>query len=189
MDLVFFGIQGCGKGTQAKKLAAQFGYSIFEAGGALRAIAARATPLGEKVKSYIDEGNLVPHEIIMEVVQDFIANVAAGTQVIFDGIPRDMDQKRDFDTIMTAQGREFRCVNLVLDEDKAFQRIMERSRVEGRADDASVEKIRRRFDIFNEKTSPVIFSYYEAGKVTEVDADKSVDAVYEELLSDLGLSA
>ena len=73
MDLVFFGIQGSGKGTQAKKLAAEFGYDIFEAGGELRKIAASGSELGHLVKSTIDQGHLVPHEIIMQVVKEAIA--------------------------------------------------------------------------------------------------------------------
>src|SRR3989338_6078654 len=68
IDLVFFGIQGSGKGTQAKKLASEFGYDIFEAGGELRKIAASGSELGKTVKSFIDQGHLVPFEIIMQVV-------------------------------------------------------------------------------------------------------------------------
>ena len=74
MDLVLFGIQGSGKGTQAKRLATEKGYEIFEAGGALRKISASGTSLGEKVKSFIDVGKLVPHEIIMDVLKEAIAS-------------------------------------------------------------------------------------------------------------------
>ncbi len=74
MDLVLFGIQGSGKGTQAKKLAAEYGYNIFEAGAELRKIASSDSPLGRRVKGYIDQGHLVPHTIIMEVVAAAIAD-------------------------------------------------------------------------------------------------------------------
>src|SRR6185295_10510811 len=99
MDLVFFGIQGSGKGTQAKKLAAEFGYDIFEAGGELRKIAASGSELGKTVKNYIDEGHLVPHEIIMEVVKEAIGKRPKDQKILFDGIPRDDNQMRDFDAI------------------------------------------------------------------------------------------
>ena len=82
MDLVFFGIQGSGKGTQAKTLAEEFGYYIFEAGGELRKIKASGTELGELVKKYIDNGELVPFEIIMEVVNEAVAAVPADPTTI-----------------------------------------------------------------------------------------------------------
>src|ERR1035437_7262649 len=100
MDLIFFGIQGSGKGTQAKKLASAFGYDIFEAGGELRAIAATVTELGRTVKAHIDAGHLVPHAIVMQVVRVAILRRPREQKMLFDGIPRDLEQMRDFDAIM-----------------------------------------------------------------------------------------
>lgn len=181
MDLLFFGIQGSGKGTQAKKLAAEQGYYIFEAGGELRTIAASGSELGNTVKSYIDEGHLVPHEIIMQVVKEAILAQPADQQILFDGIPRDEDQKADFDSIMQEVGRDFTCVHFLLDRDEAMERIRGRAEIEGRADDADEEKVHRRMDLFTEKTMPVIHAYSEAGKVVEVNAAAEVDEVYETL--------
>lgn len=181
MDLVFFGIQGSGKGTQAKKLAAEFGYDIFEAGGELRKIAASGSKLGETVKSYIDQGHLVPHEIIMEVVKAAVGMRPTSTKILFDGIPRDLDQMRDFDAIMKAAGRDFRCIHFLLDAREAEKRILGRAKAEGRADDANNEIIRRRMSTFSGKTLPVIEKYVQAKKVAEVSADRGVDEVYLEL--------
>src|SRR6185295_16910480 len=111
MDLVLFGIQGSGKGTQAKKLAADFGYDIFEAGGELRKIAASGSELGKTVKSYIDQGHLVPHEIIMQVVDEAIRARPKTQKILFDGIPRDEAQMKDFDAIMKKAGRDVRCIH------------------------------------------------------------------------------
>lgn len=181
MDLVFFGIQGSGKGTQAKKLAAELGYDIFEAGGELRKIAASGTDLGARVKSTIDHGHLVPHEIIMQVVAEAIALRPKTTTILFDGIPRDREQKKDFDDAMRAAGREFRCLHFLLNADEAEKRILGRAEQEGRADDANTEIIRRRMRTFTEKTLPIIGEYEKEGKVTEIRADRGVDAVYAEL--------
>lgn len=181
MDLVFFGIQGSGKGTQAKKLAAEFGYDIFEAGGELRKIAASGSELGATVKSYIDQGHLVPHEIIMQVVKEAIASRPKGVQILFDGIPRDVDQMRDFDVIMQDAGRDFRCIHFLLDPEEAKNRILGRAKAEGRADDADTEIIQRRMKTFTDKTLPVIRRYETAGKVSEIDAKSSVDAIYSTL--------
>lgn len=181
MDLVFFGIQGSGKGTQAKKLAAEFGYDIFEAGGELRKIAASGTELGKTVKSYIDQGHLVPHEIIMQVVAAAIGARPKTTKILFDGIPRDDAQMKDFDSVMQKAGREFRCIHFVLDTEEATNRILGRAKAEGRADDANLDIIRRRMGTFEEKTRPVIAKYAHAGKVSDISAKNGVDEVYTEL--------
>ena len=112
MDIAFFGIQGSGKGTQAKMLAEEFGYYIFEAGGELRKIKASGTELGETVKNYIDNGELVPFEIIMKVVNEAVAGISADQKILFDGIPRDLDQMKAFDDIMSnAGGSSSACIS------------------------------------------------------------------------------
>lgn len=181
MDLVFFGIQGSGKGTQAKKLAAEYGYDIFEAGGELRKIAGSGTELGTTVKSYIDQGHLVPHEIIMQVVAAAIAARPQTTKILFDGIPRDEAQMKDFNAVMEKAGREFRCIHFLLDAAAAENRILGRAQQEGRADDANTEIIRRRMATFTGKTLPVIATYKDSGKVTEISADRGVEEIYADL--------
>jgi adenylate kinase len=181
MDLVFFGIQGSGKGTQAKQLAAELGYYIFEAGGELRKIKASGSELGETIKSYIDNGELVPFEIIMQVVKEAIAAVPADQKILFDGIPRDADQMNAFDQILSESGREFTCVHILLDKEEALERIKGRAEIEGRADDADQEKVLRRMELFLEKTMPVIKKYEGEGKVIEIDGKGSVDEIYERI--------
>lgn len=186
MDLVFFGIQGSGKGTQAKRLAEELGYYIFEAGGELRKIKASGTELGDLVKKYIDYGELVPFEIIMEVVNEAVTSVPDDQQILFDGIPRDEDQMKAFDKILADSGREFRCIHILLDKDEAIQRIEGRAAQEGRADDRDLEKVLRRMDLFVEKTMPVITEYENAGKVIEIDGKGSVDEIYARIKQGIG---
>jgi len=181
MDLVFFGIQGSGKGTQAKMLAEEYGYYIFEAGGELRKIKASGSELGDLVKQYIDNGELVPFEIIMKVVGEAVAAVPADQQILFDGIPRDEEQMRGFDQTLIDAGRQFHCVHILLDKDEAVERIKGRAEKEGRADDADQEKVLRRMDLFAEKTMPVIETYASAGKIIEVDGEGSVEEIYERI--------
>ncbi len=178
MDLLLFGIQGSGKGTQAKRLAKDFGYYIFEAGGELRKIAASGSELGQTVKSYIDHGKLVPHEIIMKVVQEAIESLPKDQKILFDGIPRDDAQMRDFDAIMKAQNRPFRAIHLELDPEEGVKRILGRAKQEGRADDANEDIIRRRMNTFVEKTMPVIEAYRKWGIVTDIAGDRPMDDVY-----------
>lgn len=189
MDLILFGIQGSGKGTQAKRLARKLGYQVFEAGGALRAMAASGTPLGDTVKSYIDAGHLVPHEIIMRVAKEAIARFPRETPILFDGLPRDRDQQHDFDVMMAELGRQFRCVRLKLDEDEAMRRIQGRAVAEGRTDDAREEVIRKRMGIYREKTSPVADAYAERGLLQDVDASGDMDEVFDRLLQAIPVAA
>lgn len=178
MDIVLFGIQGSGKGTQARKLCSEFGYALFEAGGALRAIAATDTPLGKTVKEHIDAGHHVSQDIIMEVVAAFIAELPEGKAVVFDGIPRNMGQKDAFDALMANDEREFRCVELIVDEEAAVRRILGRAKIEGRIDDANEDAIRRRIALFHEKTQPVIDAYRAEGVLADVDGEGTMDEVY-----------
>lgn len=187
MDLVVFGIQGSGKGTQAKRLAAEHGYDIFEAGGELRKIAAQNSVLGAKVKSFIDVGKLVPHEIIIAAVTEAVAKRPKDQKILFDGIPRDREQMRDFNALMVQQGRSFRCLHLHLDPEEGVRRILKRATIEGRADDAAEETIRKRMALFTEKTLPVIQSYAADGKVVEVEGTGTMDDIYARITTALGL--
>ena len=178
MDLVFFGIQGSGKGTQAKKLAAERNYYIFEAGAELRSIAATDTELGNTVKSYIDEGHLVPHEIIMKVVKAAILAQPKHQKILFDGIPRDEDQMNDFNAIMKEVGRDFYCINILLDKEEAMERIRQRAEEQGRVDDADEEKVKRRISLFEEKTMPVIRTYTDNDQMVQISGSGTIDEVY-----------
>ncbi|TSC80677.1 MAG: adenylate kinase [Candidatus Peregrinibacteria bacterium Gr01-1014_25] len=178
MDILLFGIQGSGKGTQARKLAAERGYRIFEAGAELRRIAASDTDLGRSVKATIDAGHHVSQEIIMEVVERFLSALPPDAAVLFDGIPRNLGQQEAFDALMARLSRTFRCLELRVDEEAAIKRILGRAALEGRNDDANEESIRRRIGLFHEKTQPVIDIYRARDMVVDIDGDGTVGDVY-----------
>ncbi len=178
MDLVLFGIQGSGKGTQAKRLAAEFDYEIFEAGQALRDIAAGNTPLGKEVAAIIDKGNLVPFNVIINVVESIVHATPAHQKILFDGIPRDLDQMAEFNRIMKSCGREFQCVQLSIPKETAIERLQKRAQEQGRLDDMHIEYIERRIGIFMEKTMRVVKSYEADGNMTVLNGLGSPDEVY-----------
>lgn len=178
MDLVVFGIQGSGKGTQAKKLAEEFGYALFETGAALRKMASEDTELGRSVKRTIDAGHHVSSDTVMDVLRAALASCPKGTPMIFDGIPRNLEQMTLFDAVLEEHQRTFRCLVLTVDEERALQRILKRAETENRADDASEEAIRRRMALFHEKTEPVISAYRARGWVADVDGEGTVEEVY-----------
>lgn len=186
MDLLLFGIQGGGKGTQAKKLVDRFGFHHFEPGRVFREMAVSGTELGKTVASYIDQGSLVPHEIVIRVLTEAISGVEGGKPILFDGIPRDADQKRDFEGIMSQLGREFRCIEIVVDEELAIARILQRGKEQGRKDDQDEAFIRKRMGWTKEKTQPIIEEYRALGKVATIDGDAPVDEVFGRIVDAMG---
>lgn len=183
MDLVLFGIQGSGKGTQAKRLAAEFDYTIFEAGNALREMASLSTPLGEEVATYIDKGNLVPFKIIINVVESIVHATPAHQKILFDGIPRDLDQMGEFNRIMRECGRDFQCIQLSIPKETAIERLKKRANEFGRLDDLHLEYIERRIGIFTDTTMRVVEHYRTAGNLTVVDGLGSTDDVFARLVA------
>lgn len=199
MDLVLFGMQGSGKGTQSQRIAEHCNLEVFETGGQLRRLAAEESELGKKVKGIIESGRLVPTEVVMEIIADFFHNLPAGKSALFDGIPRSDDQKEQFDTLMTKEGRSFKGLLIELSEAEAVKRLTTRrlcpqcktiypaayagttcekdnSTLVTRQDDTP-EAIRVRLDTFLEKTVPVIDAYKVEGKMLIVDGEKSIDDV------------
>lgn len=172
MDLILFGIQGSGKGTQAKILAEKYGFSIFETGAELRKIRAEDSELGHTVREIIDRGDLVTNSIVMEIVENFLKNISAETRVLFDGLPRSFEQKETFDALLKTKNREAQGIFLTVPRDEAIARMLER----GRADDTQ-EVIERRLQNYETETLPVIEAYEQEGKMTRVNGFQPIEAV------------
>lgn len=207
MDYVLFGMQGSGKGTQSKFLAAQKNLAVFETGAELRRLAKEESELGLKIKSIIEAGNLVPSEVVMEIIQDFISKLPEGQAALFDGIPRSEEQKGLFDALMQEEGRDFTGVLIEITEEEALKRLTTRrvcsscktaypafyekeaceacgGELVTRKDDTP-EAIRVRLDTFLQKTVPVIEEYKAADKMIVVNGQQDIEAVTQELLGQL----
>ena len=98
MDLIFFGMQGAGKGTLGKVVSSKFNMTIFETGAALRQLAQEDSELGKKIKSIIEAGHLVSNGIVMEIVEDFVNKLENDSPILFDGIPRSVEQAKTLNT-------------------------------------------------------------------------------------------
>ncbi|MFA5854834.1 MAG: nucleoside monophosphate kinase [Candidatus Gracilibacteria bacterium] len=203
MDLVLFGIQGSGKGTQSTEICKHCNLDVFETGAELRRIAGEETELGHKVKSIIEAGNLVPTEVVMEIIKDFLSHLPTGANALFDGIPRSIEQKEQFDALMQSEGREFNGLLIDLSEEEALNRLTTRRICEKckatypafytkdsceacggalitRKDDTP-DAIRTRLDTFSQKTLPVINLYKTQGKMLTVDGKKSIEDVTKDI--------
>lgn len=185
MDLLLFGIQGSGKGTQAKMLAEQYGCMWFDTGAELRKLSETDTPLGRAIAGKIDHGNLVTNEITMEMTRASMLEVSPGQKVLFDGIPRYMEQKITFDAMLKEMGREVRGITIDVDEEAAIKRILERGKTSGRPDDQEEEFIRNRIAWSKKKTFPVIAAYESEGILARVDGNGTPEEVHKRVLAAL----
>lgn len=183
MDYFFFGIQGSGKGTQTRLLAEEFNLPVFETGAELRAMAASGTELGDRVKEIIEAGHLVPTEIVMEIVAEFLDNHQEAETIIFDGIPRSKDQQEQLHELLSEYGRDFTAVFIHLSDEEAMTRLLAR----GRSDDKP-ESIERRIKNFYEKTTPILEFYKERDAFIEVEGEQTIEEVYADIKSSLELN-
>ncbi len=175
-DLILIGIQGSGKGTQAKIIAEKYGYEIFETGGALRAIAASGSELGKRVKAIMNAGNLVSNEIVMEIVADFIEQNTTDKPIIFDGIPRSEEQRISLEALLREKNRDFEVLAIELSETEAFSRMFKRAEIEGRADDNETA-MKKRIANFYEFTEPLLTHWQKDGKLLQVCGEHPIDEV------------
>jgi adenylate kinase len=205
MDIILFGMQGSGKGTQGKILAEKYGLKVFEMGGALRSIIASGSELGNKIKSTVETGNLVSDEIVMEVVENFLANEAKGLQVLFDGIPRTMNQAEKLLGLLSSHGRDAFALDIRISEKEAVERLTKRricidckevypaffkggvcsacgGQLISRTDDSNLDSINQRLRNFEAETLPVIEFFYKKDRLIEVDGEQDIPDVTEEMI-------
>lgn len=198
MDFLFFGIQGSGKGTQSKLLCDRFGLAYFETGGRLRKLASENSALGWKIKGILEAGRLVPNEVVIEMVEDFLKQLPSKeTQVIFDGIPRNEGQAKLLEDLLKKHGREYIGVHITIPKELAIERLLKRRLCEKckkifppdyvknicdacggklvtRSDD-SASAILIRLDVFEKETLPVIDRYQKANRLLEISGDQPIE--------------
>jgi adenylate kinase len=184
LNLVLFGPPGAGKGTQSEKLLEHYGLTHLSTGDVFRYNIKNETELGLRAKSYIDQGELVPDEVTINMVKDFIAKHIDSTDgFIFDGFPRTVEQGKALDHMLSEMNTGIDLmVALEVDEDELVRRLLERGKVSGRADDQSEDTIRNRFAEYNAKTAPLKEFYTEQGKYHSVKGMGSVEDIFNRLV-------
>lgn len=169
MRLLLIGPPGCGKGTQGARIAARYGVEHIAAGDILRAEVAEGTELGAQVSSYMQAGELVPDQVILEVVMPRVLAAAESAGYVLDGFPRSMGQARAARAIAEAQDSAVRrAVFLDVPQDDLVDRLVQRAGLEGRADDTP-QVIANRLRVFTEATSPLLEFYRERGILHVID--------------------
>jgi len=167
MEILILGPQGSGKGTQAKRVAAEYGYVHIATGDILREAVAEGTELGRRVQPILEAGRLVDDELMIELIRARLDEPDAAEGFVLDGFPR---TPRQAVVIF-----EF----LIADE-VCIERLLNRARLEGRADDTP-EAIARRLELYHELTEPVVEHYRATGKLVGIHADRTEAEVFVEL--------
>lgn len=177
---------GAGKGTQGVLIAAHFGIPHIAVGETLRDHVVRQTDLGQTVQRYVESGELVPDEIVMDMVRrELAAAKAAGGECVLDGVPRTVAQAR----MLYLIGVDLKMVaNIVLhlqtDDEELMRRLLARARIEHRADDTE-DVIRKRLELYHQVTEPIVAWYAERGILVSVDTMRPAAQVGREILAEL----
>lgn len=187
-DLVFLGVQGCGKWTQGKLLFKDFPNTVYmEMGQLCRALMSNDNGIGNYIKNIVNNGlmvdNFITHDLLHTTVQ--IAQ-KEGKWIMMDGFPRLMEQAEYMIQTMEKYQRDYVIVHFELSKEKALERMQKRAAIEARVDDTP-EAMERRIAIFYNETLPVIKHFEDLGKVITVNADDTIENVQAELKQKLGL--
>ena len=175
--VLLMGPPGAGKGTQAAKLAASRGLVKLSTGDMLRDNVKRGTELGQRAKSLMDEGVLVPDELIVAMVRDALQGMDP-VKVLLDGFPRTIGQAEALDAMLKELGAPIDAVVVLsVDSEELVRRLMGRAAAEGRSDD-NEDTIRTRMQVYQEQTRPLLDYYRAAGKLHRVNGVGSEDEVF-----------
>ena len=181
MIAIFLGPPGAGKGTQSSRVAARHGIPQISTGDMLRQAAAEGTPLGRKAKKIMEAGELLPDDVIVDLIRERIARPDCARGFLLDGFPRTNGQAEALDRMLAERGRAVDAVvNLDVDEAKLVERMAGRARNEGRADD-NPETIRERLRVYREKTAPLVSRYAGKGTLVTVDGLGEIGEVSERI--------
>jgi adenylate kinase len=182
MNVLLIGPPGSGKGTQGQRLSERLGMRHIATGDILRKEVADKTPIGLEVSGYIARGELVPDQVIIDLVLPLVAAAANTDGYLLDGFPRSVDQADQVRKTVAAAGAHADAA-IYLDAPRAalVQRLLERAEIEGRIDDTA-EVIENRLQIFEDDTRPLVDYYRERGLLHIVDASRTPDEVTDQIL-------
>lgn len=182
LNLVLFGAPGSGKGTQSAKLIDEYGLYHISTGEVLRSHIARGTELGKTAEKYISKGNLIPDDLMIMILDDVLEREGKGKKgVIFDGFPRTIPQAEALEELLKKHDTELHAVvGLEVPEDELIERMLNRGRDTGRADD-NPETIQHRLQVYHEQTSPLRDYYTEKDKYLPINGQGIVDEIFDNI--------
>ncbi len=177
LHVALLGPPGSGKGTQARRLVDRFGLAYVGAGDLLRQEVAQDSPHASDIKAFLDAGQLVPLPLLMEVIEHFVAQIPPHQGIVFDGIPRSLDQALALDELLQRVGRQLDVVILLsVPDEVVYERLLQR----GRSDDTP-EVIARRLEIYHREIRPLEAFYRRRSILRVVDGVGTPDEVFERI--------
>jgi adenylate kinase len=182
MRVVLLGPPAAGKGTQAQRITGRFGGVHIDTGDILRANADRDTDLGRRAREYMERGELVPDEVVIDTVLERVGESDCADGFALDGFPRTVPQAEALDRHLGEIGRPLDAtVSLEVAEAELRRRLAERAREQDRADDEDEQAIRQRLELFASETGPLVDYYRRQGLLVRVDAAGEIDQVTERI--------
>lgn len=186
LNLVLFGAPGSGKGTQSAKLIEEYGLHHISTGEVLRDHIKRGTDLGKVAQEYISQGQLIPDDLMISILDDVLEKEAKGKAgVIFDGFPRTIPQAEALKDLLKKRGTDLHAVvGLEVPEEELVERMLNRGKETGRADD-NLETIKKRLDVYHNQTSPLRDYYHKEGKYIKINGSGIVDEIFTAIAKEL----
>lgn len=178
LNIILCGAPGGGKGTQSQFIADKYGLKHLSTGEVLRAEIKSGTALGKEIDELISKGNLVPDDMMYGVIENYIANLPQDCKgTIFDGYPRTVAQAEALTELLKKYNMEAIMIDLLVDEQLLIQRLIERGKVSGRADD-NLNTIRHRIAVYHNQTEPIAHYYLHQGNYFAVNGNQQVEDVF-----------
>ena len=182
LNLILFGPPGAGKGTQSEKIIAKYNLIHLSTGDLLRSEIREGSELGLTAKTLMDQGLLVPDEVVIGMIEHKLRDHRDAAGFIFDGFPRTVMQSQALDELLARYDESISVmVALVVNDDELLSRLLNRGKTSGRPDDQNEELISKRIHEYNSKTKPVAEYYQEQGKFVAIDGMRPIDAIFDEI--------
>ncbi|MBT1686767.1 adenylate kinase [Dawidia soli] len=189
INLILFGPPGAGKGTQSAKLIEKYSLTHISTGDLFRKHLKEGTPLGKLAQGYMDKGNLVPDQVVIDMVDDKIKSSGNITGIIFDGFPRTIPQAEALDKLLASKQAPIKVlVELVVPEEELRTRLADRARKENRPDDAKPEVIENRISVYKSETVAVAQYYKDHKKYASVIGVGKIDEIFENICTEIDKS-
>ena len=182
-NLVIFGAPGSGKGTQSENLINHYGLFHISTGDVLRSHIKGGTELGKTASAYINEGKLIPDELMINILENVLEENPEKTEkgVIFDGFPRTIEQAKALKEMLEKRNANVNIViGLDVPEDELVTRLLKRGQESGRSDD-NLETIKKRLDVYHNQTSPLRDYYINEGNYAAINGLGSIEQIFEDI--------
>lgn len=189
INIILFGPPGAGKGTQSAKLIEKYNLTHISTGDLFRKHLKEGTPLGLLAKEYMNNGNLVPDQVVIDMVDDKIKSSGPTGGIIFDGFPRTVPQAEALDRLLESKKAPIKIlVELVVNEDELKQRLADRANKENRPDDAKPEIIENRIKVYKGETMAVAQYYKAHNKYSSVIGVGEINEIFDNICREIDKS-